>query len=282
MDPLVITVAPVGAEVTRKDTPYIPLTPEEIAEECYRAWNEGASVAHIHARDERGDATQDPAVYREIIERVRAKTDMIIQVSTGGAVGMTAKERVGPVSLHPEMATLTCGTVNFGDGIFTNSLGDMTFFAEAIRQNRVKPEFEVFDAGMIENARRLALKKLVDLPGHFDFVMGVPGGISGDPRNLTHLVSLLPQDGSTWTVAGIGRNQLPLGAMAVIMGGNVRVGFEDNIYYSRGVLAKSNAELVARIARISSELGRPVAKPAEARRILRLFGAPEGNLTGQE
>ena len=273
MDPLVITVAPVGAEVTRRQTPYIPLTPEEIAEECYRAWNEGASVAHIHARDENGDATQDPEVYRRIIDLVRARTDLIVQVSTGGAVGMTVEERIAPVSLKPDMATLTCGTVNFGDGIFTNSWDDMETFARAIRDNGVRPEFEIFDAGMMENARRLAQKKLVDLPGHFDFVMGVPGGISGDPRNLMHLVSLLPQDGSTWSVAGIGRNQLPLGAMAIILGGHVRVGFEDNIYYSRGVLAKSNAELVARMVRLAAELGRPVAKPAEAREILRLSKA---------
>ncbi len=270
MDPLVITVAPVGAEVTRAQTPYIPLTPQEIAGECYRAWNEGASIAHIHARDREGNATQDPDVYREIVELVRARTDMIIQVSTGGAVGMTVRERVGPVSLKPEMATLTCGTVNFGDGVFTNSLADMEVFAKAIRDNSVMPEFEIFDAGMIENARRLSLRKLIDLPGHFDFVMGVPGGISGDPRNLMHLVSLLPQDGSTWTAAGIGKSQLPLGAMAIILGGNVRVGFEDNIFYSRGVLAKSNAELVARMARLAAELGRPVARPAEARKVLRL------------
>lgn len=273
MDPLVITVAPVGAEVTRANTPYIPLTPQEIAEECYRAWNEGASVAHIHGRDKDGNATQDPAVYSEIMDLVRAKTDMIVQFSTGGAVGMPVRERVGPVSLTPDMATLTCGTVNFGDGIFVNSQDDIETFAKAIRENGVVPEMEVFDAGMVENARKLHLKKLIDLPGHFDFVMGVPGGISGDPRNLMHLVSLLPQDGSTWTVAGIGRHELPLGAMAVILGGHVRVGFEDNIYYSRGVLAKSNAELVARMARIAAEMGRPMAKPADARKILRLNGA---------
>lgn len=270
MDPLVITVAPVGAEVTRAHTPHIPLTPGEIAEECYRAWNEGASIAHIHARDENGNSTQDPAVYARIIELVRARTDLIIQISTGGAVGMTREERVAPVSLKPDMATLTCGTVNFGDGIFTNSLSDMEFFAQAIRENGVRPEFELFDVGMVENQRRLSAKKLVDLPGHFDFVMGVPGGIPGDPRNLTHFVSMIPQDGSTWTVAGIGRHELSLGAMAVILGGHVRVGFEDNIYYSRGVLAKSNAELVSRMVRLAGELGRPVATPAEARKVLRL------------
>lgn len=269
MDPLIITVAPVGAEVTRAQNPNVPITPEEIAEECYRAWNEGASLAHIHARDKDGNPTQDPEVYREIIERVRAKTDMIIQVSTGGAVGMTIEERVRPVFLKPEMATLTCGTVNFGDGIFTNSQRDMEYIAGVIKEQGVKPEMEIFDAGMIENAKKLALKKLISLPGHFDFVMGVPGGISGDPRNLMHLISLLPE-GCTWTVAGIGRHELSLGAMAVILGGHVRVGFEDNIYYTRGVLAKSNAELVARVARLAKELGRPVANPSEARKILRL------------
>ncbi len=270
MDPLVITVAPVGAEVTRDQTPYIPLTPQEIADECYRAWNEGASVAHIHARDKDGDSTQDPAVYGEIVSLIRAKTDMIVQISTGGAVGMSVEERVAPVSLKPDMATLTCGTVNFGDGVFMNSQGDIELFAEAIRSNGVVPEMEIFDAGMIENAKKIALKKLIDLPGHFDFVMGVPGGISGDPRNLMHLIALLPE-GCTWTVAGIGRHELSLGAMAVILGGNVRVGFEDNIYYSRGVLAKSNAELVARIVRLAGEMGRPVAKPAEVRKILRII-----------
>jgi 3-keto-5-aminohexanoate cleavage enzyme len=271
MDPLIITVAPVGAEVTRADNPNVPLTPEEIAQECYLAWKEGACIAHIHGRDREGIATQDTEVYREIIERVKEKTrgDMIVQVSTGGAVGMSAAHRVGPVSLKPEMATLTCGTVNFGDGVFTNSKGDMELFATAIKEHGVKPEYEIFDAGMIENARRLAQKGFIDLVGHFDFVMGVPGGISGDPRNLMHLISLIP-NGSTWTVAGIGRHELPLATMAVVLGGHVRVGFEDNIYYSRGILAKSNAELVSRVVRIAAEMGRPIAKPDEARKILGL------------
>lgn len=271
MDPLIITVAPVGAEVMRDQNPNVPYTPAEIAEECYRAWNEGASIAHLHARLPDGRPTQDPAVYREIIELVSARTDLIIQVSTGGAVGMTRSERIGPVTLRPEMATLTCGTVNFGDGIFMNSQEDMEFFASAIRAHGVKPELEIFDAGMVENARRLEKKKLVEFPAHFDFVMGVPGGISGDPRNLFHLISLLPE-GCTWSVAGIGRHEIPLGAIAVVLGGHVRVGFEDNIYLSRGVLARSNAELVAKIARIARELGRPVATPAQARKML---GLPE-------
>ncbi len=269
MDPLIITVAPVGAEVMKENNPNVPYTPEEIAEECYRAWNEGASLAHIHARNEDGTSTQDPEVYARIIELVKAKTDMIIQVSVGGAVGMTAEERVRPVYLKPEMATLTCGTCNFGDGIFTNSLKDIEFFAKAMQENGVRPEFEIFEAGMIETAKRLGKKNLVPMPGHFDFVMGVQGAIPGDPSSLMHMISLLPV-GATWTVAGIGRHELPLGAMAIVLGGHVRVGFEDNIYYSRGVLAGSNAELVARMVRLADELGRPVAKPEQARKILGL------------
>ncbi len=269
MDPLIITVAPVGAEVTKENNPNVPYTPEEIAEECYRAWCEGASLAHIHARNEDGTSTQDPDVYARIIELVKKKTDMIIQVTVGGAVGMTVEERVGPVSLKPEMATLTCGTCNFGDGIFTNAQGDIEFFAKTMQENGVRPEFEIFEVGMIETAIRLGKRNLVPMPGHFDFVMGVPGAIPGDPRSLMHMISLIPED-CTWTVAGIGRHELPLGAMAITLGGNVRVGFEDNIYYSRGVLAKSNAELVARMVRLADELGRPVAKPEDARKLLRL------------
>ena len=269
MEPLIITVAPVGAEVTKKDNPNVPYTPEEIAEECYKAWNEGASLAHIHARNEDGSSTQDPEVYARIIELIKAKTNLIIQISVGGEIGMSVAERVGPVSLKPEMATLTCGTCNFGNGIFANSQKDIEFFAKAMKENGVRPEFEIFEAGMIETAKRLAKKKLVELPGHFDFVMGVPGAITGEPSSLAHLITLLPQ-GSTWTVAGIGRHELPLGALAVILGGHVRVGFEDNIYYSRGVLAKSNGELVSRMVRLANELGRPVAMPSDARKILGL------------
>ncbi len=269
MDPLIITVAPVGAEVTKEHNPNVPYTPQEIAEECYRAWNEGAVLAHIHARNPDGTSTQSPEVYSRTIELIKEKTDMFIQISVGGEVGMTNEERVQPVSLKPDMATLTCGTCNFGRDIFTNSINDIEFFAKAMKENGVMPELEIFEVGMIETAKKLALKKLIELPGHFDFVMGVPGAISGDYRNLTHMAAMIP-DGSTWTVAGIGRHELPLGAMAIVMGGHVRVGFEDNIYYSRGVKAESNAQLVARMVRLAEELGRPVANVSEARKTLRL------------
>ncbi|MEW6724104.1 MAG: 3-keto-5-aminohexanoate cleavage protein [Bacillota bacterium] len=269
MDKLIITVAPVGAEATRENNPNLPLTPAEIAGAVYQAYQAGAALAHLHVRDINGEPTQDKAIFEETIGLIREKCDIIIQVSTGGAVWMTAEERIQPIYAGPEMATLTTGTVNFGDGVFYNPPETIETFARAMREQGVVPEIEVFEVGFIDNARRLAKKGLIDLPAHFDLVMGVPGGIPGTPKNLLHLVELIPE-GCTWSVAGIGRAELQLGAMAIILGGHVRVGFEDNVYYSRGVLAESNAQLVARIARLAAELGRPVATPDEARQILRL------------
>jgi len=269
VEKLIITAAMVGAEVTRQENPNLPFTPEEIAQAAEEAWKAGASIIHLHVRDEQGKATQSAAVFREAADRISRRCDVIIQVSTGGGVGMTAEERIQSLTLNPEMATLTTGTVNFGDGVFYNPPKDIETFARAMKERGVKPEIEVFDVGMIGGALALVKKGLVQPPLHYDFVMGVPGGIPGTPRDLLHLVESLPA-GSTWSVAGIGRAELPLGVMAIIMGGHVRVGFEDNVYYSKGVLAESNAQLVARIVRLARELGREVATPNEARAILGL------------
>lgn len=269
MEPLIITCAVVGAEVTRADNPAVPYTPAEIAAEALGAWRAGAAMVHLHARRDDGSPTQDAAVYREIIDRIRAESDVIIQVSTGGAVGMTAEERIQPVRLDPEMATLTTGTVNFGDGVFWNPPDLVQQFARTMRAAGVVPEIEVFEAGMIDNALRLVKQGILELPLHFDFVMGGPGWMAGTPRHLLHLAESIPP-GCTWSVAGIGRAQLPLATMAVLMGGHVRVGFEDNLYYRKGELARSNAQLVERIVRIARELGREVATPEQARRILHL------------
>ena len=269
MDKLIITAAVVGAELTREDTPYLPLTPEEIAEEARRCCEAGAAMVHLHARDAEGRPTQDREVYREIVERVRERCDAVIQVSTGGAVGMSAEERLGPVSLRPEMASLTAGTVNFGEDVFFNPQDLMVRFAGAMKEHGVKPELEIFDAGMVANAVRLEAMGLVSSPLHFDFVLGVPGALPASVKNLLHLVESIPS-GSTWTVAGIGRHQLPMATTAVILGGHARVGLEDNIFYSKGVPAEGNAPLVARVVRIARELGRPVAGPDEARALLGL------------
>ena len=269
MQPVMITAAMVGAELTRDQQPNLPTSPQEIisaAVECYEA---GAAIIHIHVRDAEGNPTQDAGIFREVVEGIRARCDVITQVSTGGAVWMSADERLQSIECQPDMATLTTGTVNFGDSVFVNNRGLVETFARRLRDYGIVPEIEIFDAGMLDEAMRLLNMGLITEPLQFDFVMGVPGGIGADPAHLVHLVSSLPP-GGTWSVAGIGRHQLTLGTIALAMGGNVRVGFEDNIYYRKGQLAKTNAELVARIVRIAQELDRPVATPSQAREMLRL------------
>lgn len=267
MDKLIITAAMVGAEVDRRDQPNLPITPDEIAVAAAACRDAGASICHLHVRQDDGTPTQDRDRFSETIAAIRAKTDIIVQVSTGGAVGMEPQERLQPVTLSPEMATLTCGTVNFGDSVFWNSPDLLRQFAQTLRDYGVRPEFEIFDAGMVANARHLVRLGLVAPPLHFDFVLGVPGAMPASAKNLLYLTELLP-DGATWTVAGVGRHQLPLAALAITLGGHVRVGFEDNIYYRKGELANSNAQLVARIARVAAELDRPLATPDEARQLL--------------
>ncbi len=269
MQKLIITAALTGAEVTREQQPALPISPEEIAiaaEECVKA---GASIVHLHARNADGSPTQDKETYRRIITAIRQRCDVIIQVSTGGAVGMTPAERLAPVTLAPEMATLSMGTVNFGDDVFMNHPADMEVFLHAMQEHGVKPEFEIFDSGMLTSVNRWLKKGLINAPLHVDFVLGIAGGMAGTPEALMYLKSQLPVDAS-WTVAGIGAAQLPLATMAIVLGGHVRVGFEDNVYYRKGELARSNAQLVARITRISQELGRPLATPGEARAMLGL------------
>lgn len=269
MSKLIITVAPTGAETTKEQNPHLPVTPGEIAEHVHAAWRAGASIVHIHGRRLDGSPTQDATVYKEIIERIREKSDIIIQVSTGGAIGMTRDERIAPVRLSPEMATLSAGTCNFGTDIFINTSSDMEFFAGIINEHGVVPEIEVFDAGMVANALVLMKKGLIPSKAHFDFVLGVPGAMPASAENLVYLSRAIPP-GCTWSVAGIGRHELPMAALAVVMGGHVRVGFEDNLYYAKGVPAESNAQLVARVVRIAQELGREIATPQEARTLLGL------------
>ena len=271
MEKLIITVALAGAEVTREQQPNLPITPDEIAEAAYECYLAGASIAHVHARDNDGNPTQSYEVYKEIKEKIEAKCNMIFQPSTGGAVYHTFEQRKQPLELNPEMATLSAGTTNFGSDIFVNSEEYIEKFATEMKERGIKPEIEVFERGHIANALRLVKKGLLDTPIHFDFVMGVPGAIPGGIDDLLYLVNHIPQ-GSTWTVAGIGRYELPLAVHAILMGGHVRVGFEDNIYYKKGELAKSNAQLVERIVRIAKELGREIATPDEAREILNIKG----------
>jgi 3-keto-5-aminohexanoate cleavage enzyme len=174
-----------------------------------------------------------------------------------------------PLRLNPEMATLSAGTSNFGDDVFMNTNEYIEKFAEEMLNRNVKPEIEVFERGMIKNALTFAKKGLLKTPLHFDFVLGVPGACPGEVEDLVYMVSKIPEN-STWTVAGIGRYELPLAMHAIAMGGHVRVGFEDNIYFKKGEKAKSNAQLVERIANLAREYGREIATPDEARKILNI------------
>jgi 3-keto-5-aminohexanoate cleavage enzyme len=270
MDPLIITVAPVGAELQRDQTPHLPITPAQLAEVAARSQAAGASILHLHCRNDDGSNTHEIARFREALEAVRSRSELIVQFSTGGAIGMTPEQRVAPLELAPEMATLTCGTVNFGDGVFENSFPIMRSILAAMKRYGVRPELEIFDAGHLSNAKRLAGEGVLTLPQHVDFVLGVPGGLDATVEHLCELVRNLPAS-CTWSVAGIGRAQLPMALAALAMGGHVRVGLEDNIYYTRGRLA-TNEELVERVVRIASELGRPIATPAQARLMLGLPG----------
>jgi 3-keto-5-aminohexanoate cleavage enzyme len=271
MSKLIITAAICGAEVLKEHNPAVPYTVEEMVREAKSAYEAGASIIHLHVRYDDGTPTQDKERFKAIIDAIRKEIpDVILQPSTGGAVGMTNDERLQPTELNPEMATLDCGTLNFGgDEIFENTENTIKYFGQRMIERGIKPELEVFDKSMIDMALRLHKKGFINKPMHFDFVMGVNGGISGELRDFVFLRGSIPAD-ATYTVAGIGRYEFPLAMAAIIDGGHVRVGFEDNVYLSKGVLAKSNGELVAKVVRMAKELGREIATPAEAREILGL------------
>lgn len=270
MHPVIITCAITGAETTRERQPNLPITPAEQATAAEEAVKAGASIIHLHVREDDGAPSQRPERFKEAIDAIRKRVpDVVIQISTGGAVGESIDNRARPLALKPEMASLNLGTMNFGDEVFYNHPRDIVGLAAKMREHGVVPELEVYEAGMLESGFRLAKQGILRGPLHFQFVLGVPGGMSGDPKNLMHMVSFLPE-GIHWGVAGVGRFQLPLAVQALVMGGHVRVGFEDNIFYSKGVVAKSNAQLVERIVRIAREVGREVATPAQTRELLGL------------
>lgn len=271
MEKLIITAAICGAEVLKEHNPAVPYTVEECAREARLAYDAGASIIHLHVRHDDGTPTQDKNRFKEVMDAIyKVCPDVIIQPSTGGAVGMTDDERLQPTELNPEMATLDCGTLNFGGGeVFMNTENTIKYFGKRMIERGIKPELEVFDKSMIDMALRLQRKGFIELPMHFDFVMGVNGGISGDLRDFVFLRHSIPAD-ATYTVAGIGRFEFPLAMAAIIDGGHVRVGFEDNVYISKGVLAKSNGELVEKVVRMAREMGREIANPHEAREILNL------------
>jgi 3-keto-5-aminohexanoate cleavage enzyme len=271
--PAIITAAMVGAETTREQTPYLPISAEEIAVEAKRCRDAGAAMVHLHVRTLDGKPSQSTELFGKAIAAIRERTDVLVQVSTGGAVGMSVDERCGGLKLEgplkPDMATLTTGTVNFGDDVFMNTRPMVLEIARRLRAIGIRPEIECFDAGMIDEALNVQKQGLLDLPAHYDFVVGAPGSIGASEEILRFLISRL-SEGCSWTVAGVGRHQLPMAKLAIDWGGNARVGLEDNIYLSKGVLAKGSFELVAAVAEHARAQGRPLATPQEARALLRL------------
>ncbi len=269
MEKLIITAALTGNVPTREMTPYVPLTPAEIAADVRRCAEAGASLVHIHARDAEGRPTLDTAVFKQTVQRIKHEApDVIIQLSTGARAGRDWEARANPVRLRPEMASFTTGSNNLPGIVYENAPDFLLFLAGVFHATGVKPEIEVFESGMINNALFLQKKNLLEPPLHFDFVLGAPGAMAGTVRNLVFLADSLPP-GSTWTVAGIGRSEIPLATAAIAMGGHVRVGIEDNLHLPNGSLA-TNAQLVETAATIARTMGREIASPAEARQILSL------------
>ena len=271
MDKLIISACICGAEVTKENNPAVPYTVEEVVREAKSAYDAGAALIHLHVRWDDGTPTQDKGRFQEMVDAIRKECpDVIIRPSTGGAVGMTDLERLQSTEITPtpEMATLDCGTCNFGgDEIFINTDNTIANFGDIMQERGIKPECEVFDKGMIDLALKAAKKGHIQYPIHFDFVLGVQ--MTATVRDLVIMATSIPAD-STWTATGIGKNAWGIAAATIAMGGHVRVGFEDNVYMSKGVLAKSNGEMVERVVQMAKLLNREVATPAEAREILGL------------
>jgi 3-keto-5-aminohexanoate cleavage enzyme len=270
---LILTAAIVGAEITRAQTPHLPITAREIADEAARCREAGAAVIHLHVRNDDGSPTQSADRFAAAIEAIRAKTDCIVQTSTGGAVGMSIDERAQPLSCKPEMATLNCGTINFGDDVFVNTRAQIRDLAARIKKTGSVPELECYEVGHVDEALKLLAENAIEPPLHFQFVMGVPGAIAAREEHLKYLTSLLTgieyaAVGMTWGVAAVGRHQKPLTEAAMRLGGHVRVGLEDNIYLEKGVLSEGSAPLVKRAADYARSIGRRPVEPDAARAML--------------
>jgi uncharacterized protein (DUF849 family) len=285
---VILTCAVTGAGDTAGKHPNLPITPEQIANAAIDAAKAGASVAHIHTRDPAtGQGNRDRKAFREIVDRVRSSSqDIVLNLTTGmggvyypsegnpaiagaGTDFVGPEERVAHVEeLRPEICSLDCGSMNFGDGIATNTPQHLKVMAERIRAAGVKPEIEVFDMGQVWLAKQLIADGAIDEPALFQLCMGIPWGIEADTRAMALMRDLLPE-GSIWAGFGISRMQFPMVAQAMLLGGHCRVGLEDNLYLKRGVFA-SNGELVAKAKSIIELLGGRVLSPAETRERLRL------------
>lgn len=268
---LIIKLAPTGMIPTKKDNPYVPITPKDIARDTLKSYRLGASVVHVHARDQHGRPTYKKEIFENIISEIRRECpEIIICLTTSGRVHAQVEHRSEALELNPEMASLTVGSLNFPKYPSVNSLETITSLASIMKTRRILPELEIFESGFINTAAYLAKKGYLKKPLHFNFLLGSLGSIPADIRDLVYLVDSLPL-GSTWSATGIGRFQTQINIATILMGGHVRVGLEDSIYYSypRKKLV-TNEQLVKRIVKIAHELDVEIANPYEAREILGL------------
>jgi uncharacterized protein (DUF849 family) len=306
-DKAIITAAITGSIHTTSMSPHLPITPKQIADDAVRAYEAGAAVCHIHARDpETGRPTPDTNLIREIITSIKSRCNMVVCITTGGGLGMTAEQRLVPVStFKPELASFNAGSINFAlfhalerykefkfdwekqylamteDFIFPNTFKSMREFAVIFKEHGTKPEFEVYDSGMVNNVAFMIDRGQVKPPVYIQYVMGVLGGITPSPENLMFLVDytnrLIGAGNFEFSVCVAGRAQFPICTQSLLIGGNCRVGLEDNLYLEKGKMAASNADQVTKMVRIAREFGIEPATPDEARKILGLKGIDKVN-----
>lgn len=271
-DGLLITVAPTGAETAKADCPTLPTTLEELVTAAQQAQAAGAAMVHVHVRDDDHAPSLDPVRLRETVQALRERTDLVVQLSTGGSVHDPLEQRLRVLDAGPDSCSLTLGTVNFGDDVFLNPWPFVTELYQLAQDRGVLPEFEIFDLGQVATLRRL-IDRYGPPPGgavHCDFVMGVPGGMPGTAAALVAAHAALPPGVTSWSATGIGRTALPVALTTLAMGGHLRVGMEDTLTLRRGVPVESNAQLVERAVRLAAEAGRTPYDVTEARALLRL------------
>ena len=276
MAKVIITAAVTGSRPTKEMNPAVPYSPEEIAQAAIECGHAGAAIAHIHVRDPQTGAPDYKIEYfQEVMERIRAECDMLINLTTSGyhlRGPDIIEQRLGPITLQPEICSLDIGSVNFVDGAFVNPPDWGRAAAERMREHGVKPEIELFDVGHLYQALDFIEAGLIEAPPYFQLCMGIKWGIEATPENLLFMQSKLPAE-ACWSVLGVGRSQFPMITMGVLLGGHIRVGFEDNLYLRKGILAESNAQFVSAAVDLVESLQREVATPAEAREILGISGS---------
>lgn len=265
-----ITVAPTGAETAKTDVPQLPTTLGELVDTAIRCQAAGAGLIHVHIRDGDHQPTLDPARLRDTVRALRESTDLVVQLSTGGSVHDPLDQRLRVLDAEPDSCSLTCGTVNFGDAVFSNPYPFMSELYQLAQEREVVPEFELFDLGHVATLGRLIDAHGVPYGGkvHVDFVTGVPGGMPGTPPALTAGVAALPDEVTSWSATGIGRSHLPIAAAALAMGGHLRVGMEDNLMLARRTPVQHNDELVTRAASLADLMQRPAMTTAQAAELL--------------